>query len=216
MKFQFTPVLRRATRPLRHVRPTRCFNSRPSCDGRPAVPFPRRQNARFNSRPSCDGRPYQRTTTTVNVKFQFTPVLRRATGHGWQLRRGHGWVSIHARLATGDKFCMDNSSEIQGFNSRPSCDGRPRRPADYVVAALVSIHARLATGDVAVDGVLAVLVVSIHARLATGDRDRRWYESHGLFQFTPVLRRATRFRADRTEAAKFQFTPVLRRATGSA
>ena len=103
-KFQFTPVVRRATRGLRacrtfrsfNSRPScdgrRCppccrfvcrrFNSRPSCDGRPPIPPPRCQDRRFNSRPSCDGRLANIAITLTGVVFQFTPVVRRATAGG--------------------------------------------------------------------------------------------------------------------------------------
>ena len=81
------------------------FNSRPSCDGRPgcaASPAPSRS---FNSRPSCDGRRgllamgaiirvsiharlatgdrSTRTRARRSARFQFTPVLRRATFVKW-------------------------------------------------------------------------------------------------------------------------------------
>ena len=55
--------------------------------------------------------------------FQFTPVLRRATGHDDIMAQAVK-VSIHARLATGD-----TAGSLQF--------GTPN----------VSIHARLATGD---------------------------------------------------------------------
>ena len=55
--------------------------------------------------------------------FQFTPVSRRATLAVEGRERGEG-VSIHARLATGDKRI-----KRKGWNG------------------IVSIHARLATGD---------------------------------------------------------------------
>jgi len=62
-------------------------------------------------------------TRSPIILFQFTPVLRRATCRACGPRR-ETWVSIHARLATGDKFEMRVDDHIN-----------------------VSIHARLATGD---------------------------------------------------------------------
>ena len=57
-------------------------------------------------------------------------------------------------------------------------------------------------------------VVSIHARLATGDDLLSGLQAlSSLFQFTPVLRRATRNERETPMPAPFQFTPVLRRAT---
>ena len=38
-------------------------------------------------------------------------------------------VSIHARRVTGDKIARRVRGTGQGFNSRPSCDGRPRQRA---------------------------------------------------------------------------------------
>ena len=101
--FQFTPVLRRATcvRPCRAATAS-CFNSRPSCDGRPQIvwlPWP-------------------------SVWFQFTPVLRRATVRD-DRADGDADVSIHARLATGDQTRKRRRRPGTCFNSRPSCDGRP-------------------------------------------------------------------------------------------
>ena len=120
-------------------------------------------------RATCARRSRQRSRA-----FQFTPVLRRATGLGEvldELRR----VSIHARLATGDK----------------------KRCAVEIAARLVSIHARLATGDGDARRAAHASDVSIHARLATGDDDFEDLRAQGLFQFTPVLRRATRCRDSR-------------------
>ena len=121
------------------------------------------------------------------------------------------------------------------FNSRPSCDGRRIVKVESEVRD-VSIHARLATGDPRPFDLRGNPGVSIHARLATGDTSLNVRKSWTFkFQFTPVLRRATRpfivlqcFRVvsiharlatgdmSRVLSARdklFQFTPVLRRAT---
>ena len=58
-----------------------CFNSRPSCNGRPTRARAAHHHKRFNSRPSCNGR----------------PVLENAMP-----MQG---VSIHARRVTGDCAC---------------------------------------------------------------------------------------------------------------
>ena len=57
------------------------------------------------------------------------------------------------------------------------------------------------------------LAVSIHARLATGDAKYKRLQDAIKFQFTPVLRRATRPHIGAVSDTTFQFTPVLRRAT---
>ena len=101
--FQFTPALRRATQGCRpaSLRPkvsiharlatgdisrawsrsaSRCFNSRPPCDGRPGPLSELCQLTQsFNSRPPCDGRQTVRIAVATFAKFQFTPALRRAT-----------------------------------------------------------------------------------------------------------------------------------------
>jgi len=79
----------------------------------------------FNSRPSCDGRRNARSLVCPQIMFQFTPVLRRATKLAVELGDISS-VSIHARLATGDKADYAGMIADQGFNSRPSCDGRLR------------------------------------------------------------------------------------------
>ena len=127
--------------------PPPCFNSRPSCDGRPGQADGQQAGRRFNSRPSCDGRPKVQTNAAEYRLFQFTPVLRRATDET-ELNDLLWFVSIHARLATGDARptvlarCMKVSIHARlatgdarrtcrgcscssSFNSRPSCDGRP-------------------------------------------------------------------------------------------
>ena len=55
----------------------------------------------------------------------------------------------------------------------------------------VSIHARLATGDAMPAKPRVRRSVSIHARLATGDPFLILFLPTLMFQFTPVLRRAT-------------------------
>ena len=123
-------------------------------------------------------------------------------------------VSIHARLATGDLAVQyDQTNWNEGFNSRPSCDGRlaeavkrhRERKFQFtpvlrraticqgkVMQSYVSIHARLATGDGVEDCRQSIGIVSIHARLATGDIMSDTTFVIGQFQFTPVLRRATK------------------------
>ena len=64
--------------------------------------------------------------------------------------------------------------------------------APRLYTRLVSIHARLATGDISHKPTVLFHVVSIHARLATGDDEAYMRRRGKKFQFTPVLRRATR------------------------
>ena len=147
--------------------------------------------------------------------FQFTPVLRRAT-------------------------CASTScSSAISFNSRPSCDGRHLRP--FCEAFIASFNSRPSC-----DGRLDVLDVAgaaecFNSRPACDGRLEQCRTAGVpvfVFQFTPVLRRATARRGSRVNLRlsfnsrpscdgrpspasrkhvkrKFQFTPVLRRATVS-
>ncbi len=144
------------------------FNSRPSCDGRQVNGLCNFAITRFQFTPVLRRATSRAATALANQPFQFTPVLRRATGVG-RLCNLAAIVSIHARLATGDTRPRKRRRGTSRFNSRPSCDGRPLH---------VPFHARLG--------------VSIHARLATGD-PAEWFNdvARFMFQFTPVLRRAT-------------------------
>ena len=168
--------------------------------------------------------------------FQFTPVLRRATRRRSPLCR-QGFVSIHARLATGDTSRSISAPRPTRFNSRPSCDGRPVALDVVVDALLVSIHARLATGDSSAqssasarscfnsrpscDGRLLAFSqvytgkpVSIHARLATGDKRRASaILVDGSFNSRPSCDGRLSRAVSLPDSNGFQFTPVLRRAT---
>ena len=122
----------------------------------------------FNSRPSCDGRLSCVNLNIPALQFQFTPVLRRATGRK-----------------------DDDKERVSGFNSRPSCDGRPigsifKKSLDafqftpVLRRATARFDGILPSGGFQFTPVLrratadgerfkVVPHVSIHARLATGD-----------------------------------------------
>ena len=169
-------------------RQRRRFNSRPSCDGRRILPSAPPRSPRFNSRPSCDGR-QRRLVGRCPVRFQFTPVVRRATDErrgararrdvSIHARRATGdtdncecalcrYVSIHARRATGDR-CRAALCWMQCFNSRPSCDGRHHRDRPRIFRR------------------------SFNSRPSCDGRPEREMRSARIcsFQFTPVVRRAT-------------------------
>ena len=97
-----------------------CFNSRPSCEGRPAHRGGRKPDSSFNSRPSCEGRPTHKAMLE-SAWFQFTPLVRGATPAPF-VRLDYS-VSIHAPRARGD-WSRARSSTRSRFNSRPSCEGR--------------------------------------------------------------------------------------------
>ena len=145
--------------------------------------------------------------------FQFTPVLRRATricksifAHGGSF---NSRPSCDGRPRLGVRFALHDS-----FNSRPSCDGRPFRRVRVKVDIIVSIHARLATGDLAFPFLFAVFVwFQFTPVLRRATNSFRFSFQPIVFQFTPVLRRATGIAISTVATASFQFTPVLRRAT---
>ena len=143
------------------------FNSRPSCDGRQTGSRPCRRQASFNSRPSCDGRPKIKLEPGWDYKFQFTPVMRRATRKIYFLYK---FACFNSRPSCDGRHqrIAKNMTSAGGFNSRPSCDGRPRR-AGRDPDPSVSIHARHATGDLYAATAERIASVSIHARHATGD-----------------------------------------------
>ena len=192
-QFQPTPLMRGATRaPLCNRRPSRCFNPRPSCEGRPVgITICIATHESFNPRPSCEGRPggapvpldgalvsthapHARGDPSdmaepTPVQFQPTPLMRGATDHG--------------TAAACRRRC---------FNPRPSCEGRLQRLCEHRLQ-LVSTHAPHARGDCGL------------VNLAT----------FFSFQPTPLMRGATRVRGiDRTIVMKFQPTPLMRGATG--
>ena len=99
---------------------------------------------------------------SIHARLATGDILRRNDARGVR-------VSIHARLATGDPKDCKRRKPSPRFNSRPSRDGRP--DADVKDA------------------------------------------TNSQFQFTPVSRRATDFVEDMYLKKGFQFTPVSRRAT---
>ena len=250
--FQFTPVLRRATRhwDMLYYR-TPCFNSRPSCDGRhggeqPPHPLGVSIHARLATGDRVRHGAFRRRPVSIHARlatgdlepwhwratdwrFQFTPVLRRATQAARRLTH-KVIVSIHARLATGDRRRSAQRRRAHGvsIHARLATGDHGRVRQGQVDA--VSIHARLATGDSRSDhtgspkgsfnsrpscdgrqgrGVpdAPVCLVSIHARLATGDDASLGDRLVQEFQFTPVLRRATQRRPRRAPVPGFNSRP---------
>ena len=165
-QFQFTPLVRGATDVV-------ILDEPPSV----SIHAPR---ARGDS---------QCTKTSGKSKFQFTPLVRGATP------------------------LEEQELQKRSFNSRPSCEGR--RCSNLVApAACVSIHAPRARGDFSAsrrrtnrrfnsrpscEGRLSganqpgAMRVSIHAPRARGDQTNRVDEAEITFQFTPLVRGATKF-----------------------
>ena len=86
-------------------------------------------HVKFQSTPLMRGATVIPTTIAQQIiKFQSTPLMRGATSiaHRLRLRRV---ISIHAPHARGDSSYPAHVSPPVYFNPRPSCEGRPRRPA---------------------------------------------------------------------------------------
>ena len=114
----------------------------------------------------------------IRWMFQFTPLMRGATLATY-LDATITEVSIHAPHARGDRFLYIPLLGRQGFNSRPSCEGRPCRKKNlpnwpwFQVTPLMRGATRKSKYGKTAYG------VSIHAPHARGDHSRR----QAVFQF---------------------------------
>ena len=146
LSFQFTPLVRGATTILSTVLGVKCFNSRPSCEGRLVLPAVAVRHIVSIHAPRARG---DEILLNVNspVLFQFTPLVRGAT----HLRREHCRpVRFNSRPSCEGRPARSwRSIRTTGFNSRPSCEGRPLS-AFKRVHAVVSIHAPRARGDIGI------------------------------------------------------------------
>ena len=125
--------------------------------------------------------------------FQFTPVMRRAT------------------------FLFLSRAEAQGFNSRPSCDGRHVLALDVARPEQVSIHARHATGDIRRHS-NGTHYNSFNSRPSCDGRRsaRHCMSARSCFNSRPSCDGRLSHPPLRRCGALFQFTPVMRRATPTA
>ena len=190
----------------------RSFNSRPSCDGRPGRLLRCNTSKRFQFTPVLRRATFMPCAPFSASKFQFTPVLRRATVQNAK-RRPTKKVSIHARLATGDTI-PSSTSPSPSFNSRPSCDGR--LPFVLWFKPLSCFNSRPSCDGRPLERGHArdEPVVSIHARLATGDACRQTAVVRvGGFNSRPSCDGRLGGLVYGHRHRRFQFTPVLRRAT---
>ncbi len=206
--FQSAPLLRGATDTNYLVLPTVEVSIRaPLARGDPVGPLASRHGLGFNPRPSCEGRPVTSTSSSSSAVFQSAPLLRGATPCAACAGACHG-VSIRAPLARGDptgvwegtlNLAFQSAPLLRGatvariiragrmgrFNPRPSCEGRPMQDAKLIASAKVSIRAPLARGD--------------RSSRNTGKSLRQ-------FQSAPLLRGATRWRADYPQSVR-SFNP---------
>ena len=190
--FQFTPVLRRATRTRVDLAQVIAVSIHARlATGDPQARRGGQRSRRFNSRPSCDGRLYGVIPEAVVV---VSIHARLATGDASRASiSSMSSVSIHARLATGDASSRPTFRTSSCFNSRPSCDGRHHTRVSFTDETFQFTPVLRRATDAVCSGVMW----------------KMW------FQFTPVLRRATGGLGAQYTVRKFQFTPVLRRATAS-
>ncbi len=128
-----------------------CFNPRPSCEGRCRGRDPVQLSQGFNPRPSCEGRWGPSSSPAGSRMFQSAPLLRGAIDGNPEddgevcvsirapLARGDREansylrqliVSIRAPLARGDHLYGAAAATSNGFNPRPSCEGRSSRAID--------------------------------------------------------------------------------------
>ena len=77
--FQFTRLLRGATKWLGAIEDFLSFNSRASCEARRILPERLQLPSCFNSRASCEARLMGPISSPSGKEFQFTRLLRGAT-----------------------------------------------------------------------------------------------------------------------------------------
>ena len=97
--------------------------------------------------------------------FQFTPLMRGATLT--EVSKNRIVVSIHAPHARGDIF-RPLQPCIRGFNSRPSCEGRPSIANSRRANVCFNSHPSCEGRQVRLRGRRG-FPVSLHAPHATGD-----------------------------------------------
>ncbi len=124
-KFQSAPLLRGATRQKGNdaVFPFVSIRA-PLARGDLCAIRRLRPSRRFNPRPSCEGRPRSGNTKQNENMFQSAPLLRGATGESFVESMQQN-VSIRAPLARGDFPSLMDMRGGLCFNPRPSCEGRP-------------------------------------------------------------------------------------------
>ena len=146
----------------------------------------------FNPHLPCGRRPLRDDVTMVDVIFQSTPSLRKATSLATNIWPDFG-ISIHTFLAEGD-----------------SSGGKCRR-RNYI-----SIHTFLAEGD-SCKKEQFLRGENFNPHLPCGRRQAKEIArcARGAFQSTPSLRKATPALEILKTSLTFQSTPSLRKATAN-
>ena len=202
-----------------------CFNSRPSCEGR------RCEYATTEKKLVSIHAPHARGDKTLvmviqTILFQFTPLMRGATGsEASSIRRtcfnsrpscegrhavagvlllAH--VSIHAPHARGDQEQQEQFLEHM-FQFTPLMRGATSYAFYEIIRKVVSIHAPHARGDLCSSRFVASRSVSIHAPHARGDTEGHFTMRGAVFQFTPLMRGATPNSRATSEAKRFNSRP---------
>ncbi len=145
----------------------------------------------FNPRPSCEGRLAETSDLSLFGGFQSAPLLRGATvDHGRLV--GEWVVSIRAPLARGDAGCQNGGMKIVCFNPRPSCEGR-RRMESAIFMVLVFQSAPLLRGATVNTETMTAAEISFNPRPSCEGRPThgRSCKARPTFQSAPLLRGAT-------------------------
>ena len=148
------------------------------------------------------------------LAFQLTHLLRGATT-GWDEGIRRIDISTHAPLARCDVSpVLPFRPCLRHFNSRTSCEVRPRRRSRGTSRKSFQLT-HLLRGATAVAASLAdKFVISTHAPLARCDGMCTHVAQHPPFQLTHLLRGATKRWIRPERGHEFQLTHLLRGATG--
>ena len=107
----------------------------------------------FNPRPSCEGRQPAAREGGRRSMFQSTPLMRGATRHTLYNVPCVN-VSIHAPHARGDMWISSLRSMARLFQSTPLMRGATASPGCRGTRCRVSIHAPHARGDLVLSGLM--------------------------------------------------------------
>ena len=141
----------------------------------------------FNSRPSCEGR--QQSILLRHFIHVSIHVPRARGDLRTNLEQINSLVSIHVPRARGDQESLIHTT-TKGFNSRPSCEGRPR--GFGMVRTCCRFNSRPSCeGRPFRSSHRPASEVSIHVPRARGDTPLQLYCKPVAFQFPPLVRGAT-------------------------
>ena len=239
VEFQLTHLLRGATPYAGTIlRPSADFNSRTSCEVRPARPIrPYSPRRNFNSRTSCEVRRSRNVSRPFGVTFQLTHLLRGATQQipGYFANR---FISTHAPLARCDtsKPKPQKRRPISTHAPLARCDcschrcaprnrfqlthllrGATNQVRGHTSSIPISTHAPLARCDNWCDAELH-LHVDFNSRTSCEVRPKAQNQGgagYAISTHAPLARCDTSWSVSSWTGRKFQLTHLLRGATDS-